>query len=371
MLNPGQTTLQNVRFLAQSKADMINSNFITVPEWDAILNESILELYDILIQKFGDEYALTNFVFPTVNSQETYPLPPDFYKMRGMDWRQSPGSDLNNITLYPYNFGERNRYTYPNLWVGGGPGACTPYYHFDGSSLMLRPVNLGGLELQLWYTPRLETVYENGQIILSQFLTVTGGGRSSLSIEITTPAGVAQTTGYSSVAFGTIPTNTQFVIGGTGTTNTGDIGTAQSLADTINDNQGPGRAAFSNGSGAGAYVSAQANGSQVTLTLIQGCTITWSSGYNTNQLFLVQPTTWSNIIDGVSGWEEYVAVDGAIKALQKEESDVSVVAAQKMSLMRRIEAAAENRDSGMPATVTNIRSAGGFGGGGWGGIGGY
>jgi hypothetical protein len=61
-------------------------------------------------------------------------------------------------------------------------------------------------------------------------------------------------------------------------------------------------------------------------------------------------------LDGVNGWEEYVVVDAALKAKDKEESDVSVLAAEKAALVGRIEAEAENRDAGAPATVADVRS---------------
>lgn len=86
---------------------------------------------------------------------------------------------------------------------------------------------------------------------------------------------------------------------------------------------------------------------------------------------LVQDT---DIMDGVSGWTEYVIVDAAIKALQKEESDVSALMRQKMDLIKRIEESAANRDAGSPDTISDTRSwgsrwGGGSGGfdGGWGG----
>ena len=72
----------------------------------------------------------------------------------------------------------------------------------------------------------------------------------------------------------------------------------------------------------------------------------------------------SDILDGISGFDEYVIVDAAIKAMQKEESDVSVLMAQKEALKRRIEAAAANRDAGEPESVSDIR---GLNGGNWGG----
>lgn len=55
--------------------------------------------------------------------------------------------------------------------------------------------------------------------------------------------------------------------------------------------------------------------------------------------------------NGISGWTEYIIVDAAIKCLQKEESDTSVLLAQKQALMKRIEAMADNRDAGPPPKV--------------------
>jgi hypothetical protein len=77
----------------------------------------------------------------------------------------------------------------------------------------------------------------------------------------------------------------------------------------------------------------------------------------------------TDVLEGVSGWEEYVVVDVCIKALTKEESDPSVFLAQKAALLQRIESAAENRDAGSPATVADSQGADfvwtGNGNGGW------
>jgi hypothetical protein len=64
----------------------------------------------------------------------------------------------------------------------------------------------------------------------------------------------------------------------------------------------------------------------------------------------------TDIMDGISGWTEYVIVDAAIKALQKEESDVSVLAAQKEMLKMRIEESSINRDVGQPDTISDTRN---------------
>lgn len=61
----------------------------------------------------------------------------------------------------------------------------------------------------------------------------------------------------------------------------------------------------------------------------------------------------TDTVEGVSGWTEYIIVDAAIKAMQKEESDVSALMTQKQMLINRINAMAESRDAGSPAKVSD------------------
>lgn len=68
----------------------------------------------------------------------------------------------------------------------------------------------------------------------------------------------------------------------------------------------------------------------------------------------------SDILDGVSGWDEFVIVDAAIKAMQKEESDVTVLMLQKEALIKRIQGMAAIRDVGMPEGVTDVRRLDGY-----------
>jgi hypothetical protein len=64
----------------------------------------------------------------------------------------------------------------------------------------------------------------------------------------------------------------------------------------------------------------------------------------------------SDTFDGVSGWEEYVVVDTAIRALAKEESDTSQLMAEKSALLERINRSASNRDAGMPRAVQDTQN---------------
>lgn len=62
----------------------------------------------------------------------------------------------------------------------------------------------------------------------------------------------------------------------------------------------------------------------------------------------------SDSYDDINGFIDYVIVDVAIKMLQKEESDVTVLAAQKAELKARIKSMAQNRDANEPESVTDI-----------------
>lgn len=92
-----------------------------------------------------------------------------------------------------------------------------------------------------------------------------------------------------------------------------------------------------------------------TLTLIP----TPSSGQYMRMWYiprLTQLTATADTADGVSGWTEYMICDGAIKCGQKEETDVSVLLAQKQALIKRIEDSGMNRDAGMPDTISDTRT---------------
>jgi hypothetical protein len=61
--------------------------------------------------------------------------------------------------------------------------------------------------------------------------------------------------------------------------------------------------------------------------------------------------------DGINGWEEWVVVDAAIKAKDKEESDATLLVASKAELTDRIEKLATPRDQGRPERVVDLQSA--------------
>ena len=70
---------------------------------------------------------------------------------------------------------------------------------------------------------------------------------------------------------------------------------------------------------------------------------------------LIYPT---DLVDGISGWEEYIIADVCIKMLVKEESNeqAQAFAQQKAAMMKRLEDMANNRNIGEPQQVTDSKS---------------
>lgn len=59
--------------------------------------------------------------------------------------------------------------------------------------------------------------------------------------------------------------------------------------------------------------------------------------------------------DGVSGWEEFVILDAAIKVLRKEDSDATGLERDLARVVERIESAAANRDANEPMRAVDVR----------------
>lgn len=64
-------------------------------------------------------------------------------------------------------------------------------------------------------------------------------------------------------------------------------------------------------------------------------------------------TSDTDTLDGVNGWEELVVIGAAIKMLDKEESDVSVLMKEKGDIEDRIIAMAKDRDMDQAEVITD------------------
>jgi hypothetical protein len=255
----GQMSLYKIRLLSQQAADRVNSNFVSMPEWNSFINLAGDELYDLVTTVYEDyqmyqpvylttngtsmSYDMPNGVATFQDATGTNIVPPPIYKLSGVDL------GLNNapngfVTVSKYNFIDRNRYVFPNT-ASTIYGVFGLQYRFIGTQIRFIPQPSSAQTIGIWYIPRR----------------------------------------------------------------------LQLLRDT-------------------------------------------------------------DISEGYNGWIRYVIVRAAKYALDKEESDSSKLDSELLFLKKRIEDSAPNRDEGQADTISDARSAQGYGpdgssGGGWGGPQGY
>lgn len=306
MSGPGIVTLESLRIQAQERSDQLNSSFLATSEWNRNIMGSYKELYDLLIAAYGNDYYVNVPVtFTTNGSSQLYPLPdgttsftnavtsvsyaaPAFYKLLGVDLCLSPGNPGSYVTIWPFNFGDRNRYAVPNFQ--SFYGVTNLRYRLEGNNIWFTPIPSASQLIQLWYVPRPADIQPE---------VIVGTTSSSTTVTCTDTSNLA--TGMYIQAPGNLS------LFPTGTT-----------ISTITAN--------------------------VSFTVNNAATATASSQ-------LLRCWSEATTIDGVSGWEEYIVIDAALKAMGKEESDVSLLAAQKLQMKQRLIDMAANRDAAAPATV--------------------
>lgn len=165
----GQLSLGGLRLAAQQRADRVNSNFVTLPEWNFFINQSAFELYDLLVTNFEDYYVAQPTYFYTTGSTGTYALPNGiltfkdqslsnfvarpFYKLLGVDLGLN-ANESGFVTIKKFNFIDRNKYAFPTAMTT--PFRTYPLqYRIMGNNLEIIPVPAANQIMRLWYIPRM------------------------------------------------------------------------------------------------------------------------------------------------------------------------------------------------------------------------
>lgn len=93
-----------------------------------------------------------------------------------------------------------------------------------------------------------------------------------------------------------------------------------------------------------------------------GTTSVVLSNASTATVPIVTLSMWTDAvtIDGISGWEEYILLDAAIKSGIKQENPVAELMKQKEDMRQRIMAMAEGRDAGQASHVSDAYSVNGY-----------
>lgn len=126
-----------------------NNPLIQDSELQTYLNMSLGNLDLILCTDYND-YRLSTYL-ATIGGINTIPLPPDFFKLRGVDFG-SPGAW---VTVYGFGLQERNRYNNPigNMFAPYGNQAARKVRVMD-RKIYVEPQNISSGQYQIWYTPK-------------------------------------------------------------------------------------------------------------------------------------------------------------------------------------------------------------------------
>lgn len=291
---------------------MQSSGFVSDTELNGYINNSYFELYDLIVSRYEDYYS--TLVEMTISTGNSYTLPTDFYKLRGVDY------DLNGnwIELRKWNFQDRNKFTQPNNILNYSQYRL---YRVVGNEILLLPEDQANGNYRVWYVPRA-TAMADGVLATATLQALT---YTSTDIYVS-----GDTISISYVGGGTAGLEVVDVIGEAITVTIEDgVSTAQDILQAV-----------------------EAATALVIVTLISA-----------NIAQTTEPQTYLSggsarvNMDPINGWDEYIVIDSAIKCLQKEESDVSVLLSQKNAIIQRIEALANNRDAGEPERTTDITQA--------------
>lgn len=176
----GKMTLGQLRLQSQFRADRVNSNFVTTPEWNTYINQALFELYDLLVQKYGNEYFVAQEAIFSTTGAQMYPLPDGvtvfqnksnqnivakpFYKLLGVDlFINGTANSTAAITLKKFEFISRNRYIYPQITTNL-LGIAGLRYRLVDNQLMFIPSPSAGQQVGIWYIPRLTALLQDTDV---------------------------------------------------------------------------------------------------------------------------------------------------------------------------------------------------------------
>lgn len=155
---PLTVTLAELTYRAQSRADMINANFVSSGEWTRFANSAYSDLYDKVSQADPERYMQDVQYVVTSGSQV---LPSDFYKLLRVDLIYgSNGAQF--YTLRKFNLQEEDAYQYPAYTTAYGPAFR---YRLRGGSIDFTPTPSLATTIRLLYLPRISPMVTSADTI--------------------------------------------------------------------------------------------------------------------------------------------------------------------------------------------------------------
>lgn len=330
MSDTGLSMLGVVRVMARQRADQLNSQFLTDVEWNSNISLSYKRLYDLLITSYGEDYFIAPFYnFLQNGTGNTFALPDGFttvdnlsslvaaafYKLRGVDYAVNAANN-DWITLRRYEQTDRNKYWPANSY--NLLGYTNLRYRVSGTNILFNLPPDAGAQMRLQYIPKPVNLQPVLKVTTQTSTTTLCTDTTQLTVGMTVADFVvlqgATAVWPAGTTISSITSNTSFV------TNNASLASGAMLAAFYSD-------------------------------------------YYT--------------FDAVSGWEEFIVLDAAIKASGKEETANQDLREDRAEIIQRIIDTAPNRDAAMAPTVQDAMALeapfANLGDGGWGGggIGGF
>lgn len=325
---PSEMSLYELRLRAQQTADRVGSQFVTNTEWNAFLRLSMYELYDLLIGSYEDYFANKLAYIVTNGSQQYYPLPDGVTNY--------PGGSYNSSASYVFTVSSAN-------------ASINAVYQNSGYLFTVQSTIAAGTTL---------TTTGTGTPIPSGTLTkVSGTGDNQITFQSFATSLIGE------------PAQSFYKLAGMDlAVNTSTINPAWVTLKKFNfiDRN---KYVYPNSTSTiyGVYNQAyRIMGQQLDFIPVPAGNQTIRMWYAPRLPALLKDSDITTL--GFSGWLRYPIVRAAKYALDKEEgSDTSKLTEEIVFLKQRIEQMSQNRDQGMPDTISDTRRDGIYGGNGWGG----
>ncbi len=300
----GVVTVQDLINQIREEADQQSSGFVSDLAIATHINNSGKELYDLLVSAYGNDYYLAPPVkFTTDNINQFFALP-------------------DGVTTFND--------------VNGNPFIPPAFYKLSGVDLQL------GATPQSYVTLRTFPFGERNKFAVPNFASFYGFtniryrlfGTSQIWFTPLPAAGLTIQLWYTPRMPNIV---SSFVVNGTIGTST--LTTTDFLTPQVGQN------IFGPGIPANTTITAITTPGTLTISSVLTAPLTNN---------VVQVFSYTQTMDWINGWEEYVVVDAAIKILGKEESDATTMGARKAALVGRIASIAENRDQGAPGKTVDV-----------------
>lgn len=156
-------TLLSLRNDCKQRGNWENDPFFSDDDWNKWINAGYYELYDRLVTAYDNDYNLADpYPFLSDGITERYPLPYDFFKLKGVDV-QVAGNQSGWLSVPRVNFPERNRFAIPyQLYYGIRTNL---HYRLSGKFIWLMPVPAAGQWLRMHYVQRMTPLVADTDVL--------------------------------------------------------------------------------------------------------------------------------------------------------------------------------------------------------------